>query len=112
MWISVQSAPHPILIIGRELGHADNNVVPEDATDGFETAVARRVEGEFAAATPGFPSAGLYDRLLAEVERPLINQALLATRGNQIKAAAILGINRNTLRKKIQALGLSAGRGD
>ncbi len=98
--------------ISRELGHADNNVVPEEATDGFETAVARRVEGEFAAASPGFPTAGLYDRLLAEVERPLITQALQATRGNQIKAAAVLGINRNTLRKKIQALGLATGRGD
>jgi two-component system nitrogen regulation response regulator GlnG len=50
--------------------------------------------------------------LLAEVERPLILQALSATRGNQIRAAAVLGINRNTLRKKIQTLGLQTGRGD
>ena len=98
--------------ISRELGHADNNVLAEEVADGFETAVARRVEGEFAAASPGFPVSGLYDRLLAEVERPLITQALQATRGNQIKAAAVLGSNRNTLRKKIQALGLSAGRND
>jgi two-component system nitrogen regulation response regulator GlnG len=55
---------------------------------------------------------GLYDRLLAEVERPLIVQTLSATRGNQIRAAAILGINRNTLRKKIQTLGIRTGRGD
>ena len=58
------------------------------------------------------PAAGLYDRFLAEVERPLIVQALQATRGNQIRAAAVLGINRNTLRKKIQALGIRTGRGD
>jgi two-component system nitrogen regulation response regulator GlnG len=49
---------------------------------------------------------------LAEVERPLITQALVATRGNQIRAAAILGINRNTLRKKIQSLGIRTGRND
>jgi two-component system nitrogen regulation response regulator GlnG len=74
--------------------------------------VSRRLEGEFAAASPGLPPPGLYDRFLAEVERPLISHALQATRGNQIKAAAILGINRNTLRKKIQTLGLATGRGD
>ncbi|MBI3439456.1 MAG: nitrogen regulation protein NR(I), partial [Proteobacteria bacterium] len=64
------------------------------------------------AASPGLPADGLYDRLLAEVERPLIAHALQATRGNQIRAAAVLGINRNTLRKKIQALGIRTGRGD
>ena len=80
--------------------------------EGFEAAVTRRVAGEFAAARPALPQAGLYDRLLSEVERPLIEQALGATRGNQIKAAAVLGINRNTLRKKIQNLGIRTGRGD
>ncbi|MGD9965416.1 MAG: sigma 54-interacting transcriptional regulator [Hyphomonadaceae bacterium] len=98
--------------IGRELGHAGHNVVAEDASDGFEAAIARRLENEFAAASPGLPASGLYDRFLAEVERPLLRETLQATRGNQIRAAAILGINRNTLRKKIQALGLSTGRGD
>jgi two-component system, NtrC family, nitrogen regulation response regulator GlnG len=48
----------------------------------------------------------LYDRLLAEVERPLIAHTLQATRGNQIRAAAVLGINRNTLRKKLTDYGL------
>jgi two-component system nitrogen regulation response regulator GlnG len=58
------------------------------------------------------PAPGLYDRVLAEVERPLIQQALTATKGNQIRAAAVLGINRNTLRKKIQTLGIRTGRSD
>jgi len=99
--------------IGEELGQAARNeAAVEEAADGFETAVSRRLEGEFAAASPGLPAAGLYDRLLAEVERPLILQALNATRGNQIRAAAVLGINRNTLRKKIQTLGIRTGRGD
>ncbi len=50
----------------------------------------------------------LYDRLLESIERPLIRTVLNATRGNQVKAAERLGLNRNTLRKKIVALGLSA----
>jgi len=78
----------------------------------FETAVSERVSQEFSAAGAALPAPGLYDRLLAEVERPLILQALQATRGNQIRAAAVLGINRNTLRKKIQTLGIRTGRGD
>jgi two-component system nitrogen regulation response regulator GlnG len=44
----------------------------------------------------------LYDVILPQVEQPLIVQALKATNGNQIKAAEILGINRNTIRKKIK----------
>lgn len=83
-----------------------------ESSEGFEAALLRRVSGEFAAASPEMPAAGLYDRVLAEVERPLITQALHATRGNQIRAAAVLGINRNTLRKKIQTLGIRTGRGD
>jgi two-component system, NtrC family, nitrogen regulation response regulator GlnG len=99
--------------IGEELGQAAREEVQTgEVADGFENAVSRRLAGEFAAACPGLPQAGLYDRLLAEVERPLILQALSATRGNQIRAAAVLGINRNTLRKKIQTLGLQTGRGD
>ena len=50
------------------------------------------------------PPPGLYHRVLREVEQPLISAALAATRGNQIKAAELLGLNRNTLRKKIRDL--------
>ncbi|HEX8899979.1 sigma 54-interacting transcriptional regulator [Vitreimonas sp.] len=98
--------------IGNELGNAAKEQAAEESGEGFEAAVSRRLASEFAAASPDLPEAGLYDRLLAEVERPLIEQALHATRGNQIRAAAVLGINRNTLRKKIQTLGIKTGRGD
>jgi two-component system nitrogen regulation response regulator GlnG len=98
--------------IGNELGVAAKEQAAEESGEGFEAAVSRRLASEFAAASPDLPDAGLYDRLLAEVERPLIEQALQATRGNQIRAAAVLGINRNTLRKKIQTLGIKTGRGD
>ncbi|MBI4411758.1 MAG: sigma-54-dependent Fis family transcriptional regulator [Deltaproteobacteria bacterium] len=47
---------------------------------------------------------GLYDQFIPAVERPLIELALAKTGGNQIKAASLLGINRNTLRKKIREL--------
>ena len=57
------------------------------------------------------PPSGLYDRVLAEIERPLLSICLAATRGNQIRAAHLLGLNRNTLRKKIRDLGLEVIRG-
>ncbi len=57
------------------------------------------------------PPSGLYDRVLEEIERPLISICLAATRGNQIRAAQLLGVNRNTLRKKIRDLGLEVIRG-
>ena len=58
------------------------------------------------------PVSGLYGRILAEVERPLILATLHHTSGNQIKAAAILGVNRNTLRKKIRELKISTNRAE
>src|SRR6185369_9158305 len=67
-----------------------------------------RYFGEFG---NGLPPPGLYQRILREVEVPLISAALGATRGNQIKAAELLGLNRNTLRKKIRDLDIPVLRG-
>ena len=58
----------------------------------------------FKAHGDGLPPPGLYHRILREIEYPLISAALAATRGNQIKAAELLGLNRNTLRKKVRDL--------
>jgi len=52
----------------------------------------------------------LYEMVLHQMERPLINIVLEKTRGNQVKAADVLGINRNTLRKKIQTLNITPKR--
>jgi two-component system, NtrC family, nitrogen regulation response regulator GlnG len=57
------------------------------------------------------PPDGLYDRILKEMELPLIALSLSATRGNQVRTAELLGINRNTLRKKIRDLDIRVTRG-
>jgi len=77
----------------------------------LEQAVERHLSAFMAAHKDGMPVRDLYERVLAEVERPLLRLALSATRGNQIKAAAMLGLNRNTLRKKIRELDLPVVRG-
>jgi len=79
--------------------------------EGLSAAVERHINDYFAAHKGSLPSAGLYDRVLREIERPLIVATLGATRGNQIKAAHLLGLNRNTLRKKIRELDIPVVRG-
>ncbi|MFD1197136.1 nitrogen regulation protein NR(I) [Brucella gallinifaecis] len=73
--------------------------------------VEQNMQRYFASFGVDLPPPGLYHRVLAELEYPLILACLTATRGNQIKAAEILGLNRNTLRKKIRELGVNIYRG-
>ena len=75
------------------------------------TAAERYLTNYFRTHGDRLPPPGLYDRILQEVERPLISICLAATRGNQIRAAQLLGVNRNTLRKKIRDLGLEVIKG-
>ena len=56
------------------------------------------------------PPAGIYERIIREVEKPLLTAALTATRGNQIRAAELLGLNRNTLRSRIKLLNIQVFR--
>jgi two-component system nitrogen regulation response regulator GlnG len=74
-------------------------------------AVERHIRQFLAASRDGMPMRDIYDRVIAEVERPLIQMTLASTKGNQIKAAAMLGLNRNTLRKKIRDLEIPVVRG-
>jgi two-component system nitrogen regulation response regulator GlnG len=81
----------------------------EDTSDLSES-VERHLAEYFMGFGQDLPPAGLYTRILRKVEFPLITAALVATRGNQIRAADLLGLNRNTLRKKIRDLGIKVIR--
>jgi len=83
--------------------------LPSD--EALESAVERILKKYFDAHEGVLPPPGLYDRVLREVEGPLIRLSLSATRGNQIQAAKVLGLNRNTLRKKIRDLSIPVVRG-
>ncbi len=78
---------------------------------GLSHSVERHLRTYFSAHGGNLPASGLHERVLREIERPLIVLTLQATRGNQIKAAQVLGINRNTLRKKIRELDIPVIRG-
>ncbi|MBV8851425.1 MAG: nitrogen regulation protein NR(I) [Methylobacteriaceae bacterium] len=75
-----------------------------DPDETLSMAVERHLNDLFKSHSDGLPPPGLYHRILREIEYPLISAALGATRGNQIKAAELLGLNRNTLRKKVRDL--------
>ena len=108
-------------VIGRGLvEHELAGVRPISAADEDETlprreslaaAAERHIRSYFAAHDDRLPARGLYDRIVREVERPLIAVTLEATRGNQLRAADLLGLNRNTLRKKIKELAIPVVRG-
>lgn len=70
----------------------------------FEEMVKSKLAG-LLARIDGYPVHDLYEKVLARVERPLFDLVLAHTGGNQLKAAEILGLNRNTLRKKLSDLG-------
>ena len=72
--------------------------------------VERHIAEYFKRYPNSLPPPGLYHRILREIEGPLIGAALVATRGNQIRAAELLGVNRNTLRKKVRDLNLQVVR--
>jgi two-component system, NtrC family, nitrogen regulation response regulator GlnG len=100
-------------IIEAELSDANPAPVAEAAPsdESLGASVERHLRAYFEAHKDGLPPAGVYDRILHEMERPLLSLTLSATRGNQIKAAQLLGLNRNTLRKKIRELDIQVVRG-
>lgn len=99
---------------------ADGNARPRGLARTLERTLERALErplADYLAAGPGSgpaggPEGGLYASVMGEVERPLIVMTLRRTGGNQLRAAAILGLNRNTLRKKIRELDIALSRGE
>jgi two-component system nitrogen regulation response regulator GlnG len=106
--------PHETItapIVENEIGPmAEVEASPAADGDNIGGAMERHLARYFGDYGNGLPPPGLYQRVLREVEAPLISAALGATRGNQIKAAELLGLNRNTLRKKIRELDLRVVR--
>jgi two-component system nitrogen regulation response regulator GlnG len=80
------------------------NINQDNAGKGLSSIVQFHLERYFKAHEHHLPTPGFYGRFMKEIERPLIETSLKATGGNQLKAADMLGLNRNTLRKKINQL--------
>ena len=76
----------------------------------LSSSVEKHIKKYFDQQGKNLPPQGLYNRILKEIELPLIALSLSATRGNQIKTSELLGINRNTLRKKIKDLDIVVTR--
>ena len=87
-----------------------NTVLFNEKTDRLSSDVDRHLRRYFDLHGSQLPPAGVYQRILKEVEFPLLTIALDATNGNQAKCANLLGINRNTLRKKIAELDIQVIR--
>jgi len=79
---------------------------PSVTADGLAASVELHLARYLEVFGEDLPPDGMYERVLAEIERPLLRLSLAATRGNQIRAARLLGINRNTLRKKLTQRGV------
>jgi DNA-binding protein Fis len=98
---------HPTLVkstVAPTISGSSDDVIPLS----IEAFLQTQLRHYFAAHQGELPAPGLYNRLLVRLEKPLIIQTLRATGGNQIKAAEILGLNRNTLRKKMRELNIDA----
>ena len=101
------------------LNHVEENLnlIPSvnsnelDSDNGkLSSSVEKHIKRYFDLHGDSLPPPGLYNRILKEIELPLIALSLSATRGNQIKTSELLGINRNTLRKKIKDLDIVVTR--
>ena len=79
--------------------------------ESLSESIERHLTSYFAAHENTLPTPGLYNRILKELERPLLAITLDATQGNQLRAADLLGLNRNTLRKKLRELDIPIIRG-
>ncbi|WP_180957728.1 sigma 54-interacting transcriptional regulator [Neptunicoccus cionae] len=93
----------------KEMAEQEQSGTPVVA-DRLSASVEAHIKRYFDLHGDALPPPGLYNRILREVELPLLALSLSATRGNQIRTAELLGINRNTLRKKIRELDIQVTR--
>ena len=98
-------------IVMNELGEDVAVDISNTRDETIEDAIERHLAQNYFNLGNTLPVNGLYDKVRQEFEKPLITMTLAATRGNQIKASEILGLNRNTLRKKIRELDIEITRG-
>ena len=82
------------------IGHSHTRTEEFDISEAIE----HYLVGYFQSHGDELPPSGLYHRILHKMEKPLLTACLTATRGNQLKASELLGLNRNTLRDKIRKL--------
>lgn len=115
--LSQHSAPRPPVIapgataaIGSEGAAPTAAMTMPGANSRLSDAVEAHLQRYFDLHGDALPPPGLYDRILREIERPLLQVALDATGGNQLRCADLLGINRNTLRKKLTELNIEVTR--
>lgn len=103
-----------VLAVRRELANVQQEGPAGSPSSGAQS-LTEFLDGHLARYFAGFgrslPPAGVYDRFLSELEGPLLRATLTATRGNQIKASELLGINRNTLRSKLKDRQVQVYRG-
>ena len=104
----VIDAPHVTRQLDGQAGPGLPMLIGEEAGE-LSEAVELHLTRLFAAYGRDLPPDGLMDRVMEEVERPLLRLAMAASRGNQLRAARLLGINRNTLRKKLTERGVEPG---
>ncbi|MBJ6727824.1 sigma-54-dependent transcriptional regulator [Geomesophilobacter sediminis] len=98
-------SPDPLLVAGDFPGLTSKGADGKGEELSLEGIVDLKLRGSFSN-MERMESGDVYSMVLEQVERPLIRFVLEKTRGNQVRAADILGINRNTLRKKITELGI------
>ena len=99
-------------IVDQALADSAQHHTPAVAEDGqsLPELVERHLSRYFESFGRDLPPPGLYDRIIRQIEVPLLSAALSATRGNQIRAAELLGLNRNTLRSRIKDLDIKVFR--
>ncbi|ACT59350.1 sigma 54-interacting transcriptional regulator [Hirschia baltica] len=102
-------SPEPVISAREIEREMRSGTKPETKTDAFEAEVEALLSRHFMArlSIANESEGTIYQNVIEQVERPLLKLALAATNGNKVRAASLLGLNRNTLRSKINSLEIS-----